>query len=363
MKRVRALLISTAVGLATLAGLYAFLTAFTTTIEFADPGLEAAVRDALEFRGGHIPRNDLERLTELDAAERGIESLEGVESMPNLIRIDLRGNRVSDLEPLAELSRLQSVTLCDNNIIDLNEVNLPALAQLPELRELNLRNNRGPSHPETPDEHERISDLTALAAFTMLERLDLRDNHIEDASPLAELERLRYLDLRDNRLGENEVSKLSRLSQLRHLDLRNNNLRDLSGIAELSALRYLNLHSNADIDSIVALVGLDELEELILRNVPIRDEVQVLAEFRSLRRLNVRNTGIRDLTVLADLMAAGALQDDPENNIYAELDIRENPVSQPAGDGNADGNDNSAYRVLEEYWPRIARRHPQELPR
>lgn len=360
MNRVRRLLLITAFGLAVFTGLYVMLTAFTTTQTFADAGLEAAVRDALEVRGGYIPRNDLERLTELDASARGIESLDGLDSMPNLVRLDLRDNRVRDLSPIAELPRLQALSLRDNNIVDLHAANLTALAQLPELRELNLRHNRGPSHPEQPDEHDRISDLTALSEFNGLELLDLRDNHIEDISPLAELERLQHLDLRDNRLSENAITKLSALYRLEHLNLRNNNLRELSGIAELGGLRYLNLHSNTGLESIVPLVGLTGLEELILRNVPIGDEVQVLAEFRSLRRLNLRGTGVRDLTVLADLMAEGALQDDPDTGIYAELDIRENPVSQPAAGGEPD---NSGYRVLDEYWENIARRHPQELPR
>ncbi len=354
MKRVYLLLAGSLLGLAVFSGLYALLSAYSTPTVFADPGLDAAVREALAYPpGAHIPRNELERLTELEAENRGIERLDGIESLPNLVRLDLRGNRVEDLSALGDNTRLQSLNLRDNNIADLGAVNLSALAGFPELRELNLRHNRGPAHPERPDEHARISDLGPLAALEELEVLDLRDNHIEDLSLLAELTRLRHLDLRDNRLSEDALTAVSGLERLRYLNLRNNNLRDLSGLGELSGLQYLNIHSNEGIESIVPIGRLTALEVLIMRNVPVGDDVQVLAELTGLRRLNVRNTGLRDLSVLADLMADGTLQDEPDSGTFAELDIRENPVSERGGSG---------YRILAEYWPAIARRHPQQLP-
>ncbi len=354
MRRVRILLIASITILSTSILLYTLLARTATPAPFGHPGLDAAVRDAFEHQGGRVARNDLERLMELDASERGIDYLEGVERMPNLTRLNLRGNRITDLSPLATLSRLQSLDLGDNNIVDLADVNLDTLSRLPELRELTLRDNRGASHPERPGEHERVADLSALAALEALEVLDLSDNHIEDVTPLGRLVRLRSLDLSANRLAEDALSALSSLRRLEDLNVRDNNVRDLSGLSELTTLRYLNLHSNTEVLSIVPLAGLSSLEELILRNVSIGDDVRVLRELTSLRRLNVRNTGIRDLTVLADLMAEGALQDDPAAQIFAEVDIRENPVPE-VGDG-------SGYRVLAEYWPNIARRHPQELP-
>lgn len=355
MRRVRILLVASVAMLSMFVLLYTLLARTSTPATLGHPGLDAAVRDAFEHQGGRVARIDLERLTELDASGRGIDDLEGIGRMPNLTRLNLSGNRVTDLSPLATLSRLQSLDLGDNNIVDLANVNLEALSQLPELRTLTLRHNRGPSHPERPGEHDRISDLSALGALETLEELDLSDNHIEDVTPLARLVRLRSLDLSKNRLTEDALSALSPLRRLEHLNVRDNNVRDISGLSDLTTLRYLNLHSNTGVESIVPLAGLVSLEELILRNVPVEDDVRVLRELTSLRRLNVRNTGIRDLTVLADLMAEGALQDDTPAGIFAEVDIRENPV--------AEVGDDSGYRLLAEYWPNIARRHPQELPR
>lgn len=355
MRRVVIVLVSAAASLVVTALLYWLAAGSGGSIDFEDPGLEAAVREAIEYRGGAIPRNELERLTELDASDRGIESLAGIEAMPNLSILDLTGNRIQDLSLLTELVRLRELHLRDNNMVDLRGAGIEALGELPELELLNLRHNRGVSHPESPDEHQRISDLSPLLELSGLVKLDLRDNHVEDVGALAELGSLRHLDLRDNRLSENAVAPLSALSQLEHLNLRNNDLRSIEGIGSLTSLRYLNLHSNEHIESILPIAPLTLLDTLILRRVPVEQDISVLAELTALSRVNLRQSGIRELGVLADLMEQGALQDDPQSGRFAEVDIRENPISDgPEGD--------QAYRVLDEFWPNIGRRHPQELP-
>ncbi len=356
MRRVWALFIASLAALVVLSIVYLFAAAGSDAVEFADDGLEAAVREAVGEEAEFVTPAQLERMTELDASERGIERLDGIEQLPNLAVLDLRGNLVEDLSPLSQLERLRVLNLRENGIVDLAAAGVESLAGLPELQVLNLRHNRGPSHPERPDEHERISDLTALSALTGLVELDLRDNHIEDVAPLAELERLRRLDLRENRIHDDGVAPLAALRQLDHLNVRGNYLNDISPLSEITTLRYLNIHSNEAVESIVPLAGLAGLETLIMRGVPAGDEVQVLAELRELRRLNVRDAGIRDLTPIAELMRDGALQDRPEDGIHAEVDIRENPISE-SPEGSPAG-----YRVLADYWENVSRRFPRALP-
>ncbi|MFP4153008.1 MAG: leucine-rich repeat domain-containing protein [Alkalispirochaeta sp.] len=351
MKRLRRLLVGSLLGLVLFSGGYWFLTVMVPESPFLDERLEAAVREELGVRGRYIPVSELEALTELDASERGIESLEGIEGLPNLRVLNLGGNRVDDLRPLTQLDRLASLDLRDNYIADLEAVHLERLAVLSELSELSLRNNRESAHPEEPDNIARISDISAIAALTGLERLDLRNNHVEDLAPLAELEALRYLDLRGNRLTEDAVEVLEPLRRLEHLNLRDNDLRDISALASLERLVYLNLHSNTRIESIAPLGGLPRLGTLVAQGVPIGDDAGILRELINLERLNVRETELRDLSVLAELMEQGALQDHPEENVFAEVDIRENPI------GSAE-----EYEALEPYWENIAVRHPEELP-
>lgn len=351
MRRLRRLLIGSLLGLVLFGAGYSLLTTVVQDSPFLDGRLEAAVREELGVRGSYIPVSELEGLTELDASERGIESLEGIEHLPNLRRLNLGGNRINDLRPLTMLRGLAALDLRDNYISDLGAVHLECLAELPVLSELSLRNNRDSAHPEEPSNFEHISDISPIARLSSLEILDLRNNHVEELSPLGELEALRYLDLRGNRLTEDAVTFLGSLRRLEHLNLRDNDLRDISSLSSLEQLEYLNLHSNSRIDSMLPLYALSGLRTLIAREVPIGADVGVLRELIELERLNVRDTGLRDLTVLAELMEQGALQDRPEENVFAEVDIRENPISAPEG-----------YMVLKPYWKNIAVRHPEELP-
>lgn len=351
MKRLRRLLIGSIASLLILTASYWVLTSLVQESPFADQALEAAVRDQLGTRGGYIPRNELEGLTELDASGRGIESLEGIEMLPNLRRLNLSGNRVEDVEPLTSLTRLTMLDVQDNYIANLEAVNFHRLADLPELSELVLRNNRESAHPEDPDGVRRISDISVLSEFRSLEVLDLANNHVEDISPLSRLESLRVLNLQGNRLTENALEPLRDLARLEHLNLRENDLRELDPLSSLGQLEYLNLHSNDRIDSIVPIASLTTLRTLILRGVSIDGQEGILRELTSLERLNVRDTGLRDLSALVNLMERGALQDRPEDDVFAEVDIRENPIEST-----------EAYHVLEPYWANIAQRHPEELP-
>ncbi len=351
MNRLRRLLVGSILGFVLLIAVYVILTALVRESPFSDEGLEAAVRDQLGSPGSHIALNDLETLSELNASGRGIESLEGIEALPNLRELNLADNRVADLSPLAGLSRLAALDLSNNYLADPDSVNLGALEVLSELTELRLANNREPAHPEAPGDAGRLWDISVLTSFSALEVLDLRDNHIEDISPLSGLEYLRVLDLRGNRLSEDAVEALRPLSRLESLNLRENDLRDIEALSALQQLEYLNLHSNYRVESILPMASLSRLRTLILRGVTVGEQAEIFREFGNLERLNLRDTGMRDLRVLAELMEQGALQDRPEEGVFAELDIRENPV------GDAEG-----YRVLEPYWSGIAVRRPAELP-
>ncbi len=157
-------------------------------VSFPDADLEVAVRDALGKPGGDITADDMATLGALDADDRGISDLSGLEHAVNLRDLDLEDNEISDLSPLANLTALRSLDLEDNEISDLRP-----LANLTALRSLDLEGNE-------------ISDLGPLANLTGLRDLGLEDNEISDLSPLANLTALRDLDLEGN-----EISDLSPL--------------------------------------------------------------------------------------------------------------------------------------------------------
>jgi len=162
---------------------------FVIPVTFPDSNLEAAIREAINKPEGLIYISDLESLTDLIAIQRGISDLTGLEYCKNLqYKLDLQGNNISDISPLAGLANLQGLDLNDNNISDISP-----LAGLTNLEWLVFTDNN-------------ISDISPLAGLTSLKSLDLVHNNISDISPLARLTNLDWLPL-----GGNNISDISPL--------------------------------------------------------------------------------------------------------------------------------------------------------
>lgn len=102
-----------------------------------DQALDQAVRYALGQPLGYLTRADLLRLTTLDARNRGIWSLDGLEHCENLTWLDLDTNRVADITPLAGLVNLTYLNLDSNEITDIGP-----LAGLRNLDGLSLFDNQ-----------------------------------------------------------------------------------------------------------------------------------------------------------------------------------------------------------------------------
>ena len=155
-------------------------------VEFKDINLAKAVRKALGLPTGDgvdilkIPKVELEKLTELNAEDRDINGLTGLEHASQLTVLDLSENDISDVTPLAQLTQLTWLRLSWNDISDITP-----LAQLTQLETLYLHAND-------------ISDITPLAQFTELKKLYLRGNQVRDVTPLAGLISLEELYLRNN---------------------------------------------------------------------------------------------------------------------------------------------------------------------
>ncbi|WP_348407947.1 hypothetical protein, partial [Roseibium sp.] len=89
---------------------------------FPDKALESAVR-AEVFAKRHndepITAEDVAKISRVVGTAKGIQSLEGLQHCKSLMLIDLADNEFSDLSPIADLKRLQSVTLAGNKITSL----------------------------------------------------------------------------------------------------------------------------------------------------------------------------------------------------------------------------------------------------
>lgn len=282
-------------------------------VTFSDPGLEGAVREKIGKTTGMIHQTDLRSITELDATGRGIRNLEGIGNLSKLVSLNLEDNHIEDVSELVKLPMLKVLSLRNNGITDLDDINFEAITHM-DLRELSLRHNVVDLADGTGI---RLSDLTLIRGLEGLEVLELRDNHIEDISPLKDLRQLTTLDIRQNPIRD--FTPLTDLVELTDLNLRETGITDLGLLERMPGLVHLNIHSNPGITSIRPLETLVSLETLIMRNVPVGDQVDLLGGLTKLKRLNLSNTQIADIEALSGL--TGLTQLELRDNKIADIQV------------------------------------------
>ena len=261
-------------------------------VSIPDPNLAAAVREALNMSAGEpVTTHSILNLGKLEARNRGIKSLTGLEHAVNLRKVDLRAeyisgegvvnsNAISDVSPLEKLTNLAALNL--ERIPGLQDVS--ALAGLTNLETLIL-NNTG------------VSDVSALTSLTNLETLILNNTGVSDVSALTSLTNLVMLRLRFTDVSD--VSSLASLTNLEELDLYNTGVSDVSSLAHLTNLERLNL-GWTNVSDVSALANLTNLETLILNNTDVSD-VSVLANLTNLETLYLHYTDVSDVSALARL--------------------------------------------------------------
>ncbi len=195
--------------------------AFAQVVDIPDPNLRAAVADALGIpHGASITQADMRQLTSLNAKNRQITELTGLEYATNLTELQLGENPITDISPLAHLTELTRLRLNDCWTID----NISPIAHLAQLQALDLDRNL-------------ILDIGPLAGLTALESLDLRSNQIENLSPLANLTQLIRLLLNNNKIKD--VRPLATLTRLEILHIHANSITDHSPLDGLSLTDFL----------------------------------------------------------------------------------------------------------------------------
>lgn len=159
-------------------------------ITFRDKNLEKVIRDYINKPDGSIYKSDVEKVTELQAFDMGIQDISGIENLTNLQEIGLSGNKISDISVLKQLTNLKNLDLNENQIQDIS-----ALKDLTNLEKLDLGSNQ-------------ISDISALSGLVNLRELYSYTNEIRDISPLKQLTNLQYIWLNDNKISNKDKQSL-----------------------------------------------------------------------------------------------------------------------------------------------------------
>ena len=266
-----------------------------------DSNLRAAIAERLGKAPASITEEDLAKLTELVADERGIRNLKGLEHAIRLERIEFRHNAISDLSPLAGLVRLDNIKLRGNRITDvsplaglknvdwlgLEENEIRDLSPLKELVKLNGIGIEG----------NPITDVSPLAGLISLEGVRAWNTAITDFSMLSNLPRFRWIELSGNSISK--LPSMRGLKTLRRLEINHTRISDISGLSELTQLQELTLHDNL-IKDVSPLKNLKNLTHLNLSH-NIISNVSPLAGLTNLKELNLNNNAIKNFSPLKGL--------------------------------------------------------------
>ena len=256
------------------------LTAPAQNVIIPDANLRAAIAETLgKAPQAPITRADMAKLTRLEAHNRDIRDLTGLEFATNLGEILANNNLIADLLPLAELTRLNVIVFRHNVISDLSP-----LAGLINLESLIVPNNL-------------ISDLSPIAELSTLRTTDISRNAISDFSPLAGLTKLEHIWLHENPIAD--LSDFTGLTSLRGFHSWGTPVLNLSALAELPKLQKLDI-CGGDISDLSPLEELTNLSELYLVGNEITD-ISPLANLTALKRLSLKHNQVQDVSPLAAL--------------------------------------------------------------
>ena len=280
--------------------------------------------------------NLLTSLTELDLSQNRISNIRPISNLTKVTDLNLLGNQITDISLLSNLANLIELNLGGNQITDIS-----VLSNLSNLAELNLLGNQLPAEAgliiqELKDRSVNVThgfiqepidvnipdanlrkllewelgknagdpinhlEMASIVSFWGLNRLS---NFISDLTGLEYCVNLTRLDLRHNQYIS-DLSPLSNLTKLTHLDLEDNQVRDLSPLANLTSLTHLYLPGRAgknQISDIGPLSNLTNLKVLVLSGHPFGGNISLLSNLVNLTYLNLEVNQVRDLSPLANL--------------------------------------------------------------
>ncbi|RKU22834.1 hypothetical protein C6503_03465 [Candidatus Poribacteria bacterium] len=288
------------ISLSTLIGSVLFflmpLTTPAQTVNIDDPNLRKAINEALgKAANARMTADEMATLTHLEANNRDIQSLKGLQAAKNLKELQLRHNGISDLSPLAGLITLQEINFEDNNISDLSP-----LSRLIHLRDIHLS-------------HNLIEDISPLSGLINASWINLGHNIVSDWSPLAKMRKLHGLNMSHNPIAD--LAPLAGLISLEYFHTWGTPILDLAPLSKLPKLREISI-CGGEISDISSLQGLTNLRDLYLPGNEVSD-ISVLASLTGLRRLSLENNDISDISPLSGLTRLTWI--DLRNNAIADV--------------------------------------------
>ena len=200
--------------------------------------------------------------------------------MARLERLEADEANIGNLTGLEAATRLERIEFRHNAISDLSP-----LAGLTQLNNIKLRGNR-------------ITDVSPLAGLINVDWLGLEENSITDLSPLRRLIKLNGIGISGNPVSN--VSPLASLTSLEGIAAWNTRISSFSSLAKLPRLRWIEFGNDRSVSKIPSLKGLKTLRRLDIGDCNIKD-LSPLVELTQLQWLTLVNNVISDVSPLRNL--------------------------------------------------------------
>lgn len=275
-----------------------------------DPGLNAAVREALQKPVGPLAPQDLLSLTNLSAISRNITNLQGLAAAHNLSTLFLDDNQLTDRsfpEGLTNLTSLSFLVLNGNPL-----TSLPSLDGLTNLTQLRvetgeLTNFTLPAGLTKLSElrlgFNQLPGLTVPADMTNLSVLSLFNNQLTNLTLPPGLKSLSELNLNGNQLPR--LTLPAGLTNLGVLIVGDNLLTNFTVPADMTNLSFLRLNDN-QLTSLTLPAGLNHLSQLVLSGNQLSGLTLPMG-LTNLSGLFLQNNQLTNLTLPSDLTKLTAL--------------------------------------------------------
>lgn len=221
-------------------------------------------------------------LKTLKAADNAISDVSPLSAMGNLQTLDLSGNDIADFSTLRRLTSLTALRL---DRTGLKDIDLDYLAELSSLSTLSIEDNIGLSNEAYGKLQSRLracrishSQLVYTirienrSVHSDVMQLDLSGEGIIDLTGIERLNNLESLNLSRNRLSNLfPLSISASRSTLKTLNLSFNELYEIDSVGELYALENLNLYGNP-LKAVAPLLRLSNLKTLNVGGCGLSDE-------------------------------------------------------------------------------------------
>ena len=273
-----------------------------TVVRIPDTNLRAAIAEELgKNPNAPITVEEMEGLERLEARNRDIQDLTGLQFATNLNALFLNNNQMSDLSPIAGLINLRVLDLWNTPVSNLSPLTglknlsnlifgVTSVSDLSPLRGLiNLERLHFYGAP--------VSDLSSLAGLINLKHVAFASKDVSDLSPFAGLINLESIITWGSPISD--LSPLVGLTTLEFLEIGGAEISDLTPLMGLTGLKELHFHVN-NISDISPLAGLTRLTRLNLQGNNISN-VSPLAGFTNLKWLALNDNEISDISPLDGL--------------------------------------------------------------